>query len=94
MPNALTRHIGLNAGTWVLETLVKHYFDRLFEDRKDKVDAASSEGTSGELRRDELLYDEAFYIVKVCLKCFSYLTKTHNCLVFPRRVHLVSQPVP
>lgn len=64
MPNALTRHVGLNAGTWVVETLVKHYFEHAFGDRK----APRTNGTdsvSGNLRQDELLYDEVFNIVKV-----------------------------
>ena len=66
MPNGLTRHVSLSAGTWVLETLVRHYFARLTKDRdKDKV-GMQEEEKSGKLRRDELLYDEVFHIVKVC----------------------------
>ena len=67
MPNALTRHVGLNVGTWVVETLVKHYFEQL---RREKVDA-STVASNGELRHDELFYDEAFHIVKVCRFGFS-----------------------
>ncbi|KAI5120281.1 hypothetical protein M0805_005338 [Coniferiporia weirii] len=66
MPNGLTRHVSLSAGTWVLETLVKHYFEQLFKD-SDRVvgtEASATNGTSGDLRRDELLYAEAFHIVK------------------------------
>ena len=66
MSNALTRHVGLNAGTWVVETLVKHYFEHVFGDKK----AAGTQSTSGNLRQDELLYDEVFHIVKVSLGAF------------------------
>lgn len=67
MPNALTRHVGLNAGTWVLETLFKHYFDQLFPGKVEEMTRTSdSTGDSGDLRRDELMYAEVFHIVKVC----------------------------
>lgn len=56
LSNALTRQVGLKVGPIVLETLVKHYFERI---RKD-----AQLGTK--LRQDELLYDEAFNIIKVC----------------------------
>lgn len=66
MPNALTRHVGLNAGTWVIETLFKHYVDQVFKDK-----ARNNRGkATGELRRDELLYDEIFHIVKVAAFCY------------------------
>lgn len=56
--NNLTTQAGLKIGPIVLETLVKHYFDRL----KHKT----QEGKPvNQLRQDELLYDEAFNIVKV-----------------------------
>jgi hypothetical protein len=74
MSNALTRHVGLNAGNWVLETLLKHYFEHLFKNRENDSNGATSSGspgTSGDLRRDELLYDEVFYIVKVRFKIVS-----------------------
>ncbi|KAH8115380.1 alpha/beta-hydrolase [Phellopilus nigrolimitatus] len=78
--NALTRHVGLNAGPWVLETFVKHYFDQLFKDKNVKT--ATATGSSGDLRRDELLYDEAFYIVKVGLSGsfpqITHLPSTHT----------------
>ena len=57
MPNSLTRDAGLKLGPIVLETLVKHYFDRMKKDNASK--------TSIRLRQDELLYDETFVIVKV-----------------------------
>jgi len=56
--NALTRHASLKIGPVVLETLVKHYFDKLKSDVR--------EGKSiTRLRQDEFLYDEAFNIAKV-----------------------------
>ncbi|KAI0067652.1 alpha/beta-hydrolase [Artomyces pyxidatus] len=55
MPNSLTRSASLKLGPLFLETLVKHYFDRIKKD-------ASKSGIA--LRKDELLYDEAFSIVK------------------------------
>ena len=64
MPNALTRHVGLNAGTWVLETLFKHYFDQLFPGKAETV-VERSEGDTGDLKRDELMYAEVFHVVKV-----------------------------
>ncbi|KAL5512614.1 hypothetical protein ACEPAG_3267 [Sanghuangporus baumii] len=75
MPNALTTHVGLKAGPWFLETLVRHYFDRMFHDRKEGVrDADSTNDDSGKLRRDELLYDEVFHIVKSFLDVSTHHT--------------------
>lgn len=70
MPNALTRHVGLNAGTWVLETLVKHYFNNVFKNADMSTAAEETlndrkEGSNAKLRREEILYDEAFHIIKV-----------------------------
>lgn len=63
MSNPLTRRVGLTFGPRILETLVKHYFARVVRDgSKAPVP----------LRRDELLYDAAFNIVKVLLVfCFA-----------------------
>jgi hypothetical protein len=58
MPNSLTRRVGLTIGPLFLETLVKHYFARVIKD-------SSKSGVP--LRNEELLYDEAFNIVKVSL---------------------------
>lgn len=55
MVNALTRKVGVTFGPIVLETLVKHYFERLRRDAPGKT----------QLRQDELLYDQAFNVVKV-----------------------------
>ena len=57
MVNALTRKTGLTLGPIILETLVKHYFERLSN--------AHDEEETTRLRKEELLYDEAFNIVKV-----------------------------
>ncbi|PIL33425.1 hypothetical protein GSI_04047 [Ganoderma sinense ZZ0214-1] len=56
MVNALTRKTGLTLGPIIFETLLKHYFDRIAKDHE------SEESTR--LRREELLYDEAFNIAK------------------------------
>jgi hypothetical protein len=56
--NNLTTQAGLKIGPIVLETLVKHYFDRL-RGRTEEDHPIT------QLRQDELLYDEAFSIVKV-----------------------------
>jgi hypothetical protein len=58
MVNTLTRQVGATFGPIVLETLVKHYFERL---RKEVPDGKNTT----RLRQDELLYDQAFNIVKV-----------------------------
>ena len=59
MVNALTRKTGLTLGPIILETLVKHYFERISSDHE-------AEDTT-RLRKEELLYDEAFNIIKVRL---------------------------
>ena len=59
MVNSLTRKAGLKLGPIILETLVKHYFERIAKDHE------SQESTR--LRREELLYDEAFNIIRVRL---------------------------
>lgn len=55
MPNKLISRVGLTVGPLFLETLVKHYFARVIKD-------GSKSGVP--LRNEELLYDEAFNIVK------------------------------
>ncbi|KAF8549961.1 alpha/beta-hydrolase [Imleria badia] len=60
MPNALTRTAGLKLGPIALDTLLKHYFDRVKKERaEDEHDLPFTK-----LRQDELLYDEAFNIAK------------------------------
>lgn len=54
----LTREAGIKIGPVLLETLVKHYFERILRDDSQLKDLP-------QLRQDELLYDEAFNIVKV-----------------------------
>ncbi|KAJ6589896.1 hypothetical protein DFH09DRAFT_976385 [Mycena vulgaris] len=65
--NNLTTQAGLKIGPIVLETLVKHYFDRL----KHKT---QEDNQVTQLRQDELLYDEAFNIVKAFLNAACYHT--------------------
>ncbi|KAJ7019317.1 hypothetical protein C8F04DRAFT_1236790 [Mycena alexandri] len=62
--NGLTTQAGLKIGPIVLETLVKHYFGDIL-----KLKAHNTQ-----LRREELLYDEAFNIVKAFLHAASYHT--------------------
>lgn len=61
--NSLTREAGIKIGPLLLETAVKHYFERILKDHHSQ----NKEITR--LRQDELLYDEAFNIVKVSLVC-------------------------
>ncbi|OAX36875.1 alpha/beta-hydrolase [Rhizopogon vinicolor AM-OR11-026] len=68
MPNSLTRNAGLRLGPVVLETLVKHYFDRLKKENEQRSNFAT------QLHQDELLYHEAFNIVKGFLQASTYHT--------------------
>lgn len=58
----LTREAGMKIGPVLLETLVKHYFERILKDDSEAKNLP-------QLRQDELLYDEAFNIVKVGSIC-------------------------
>jgi hypothetical protein len=58
MPNLLTAQAGLKLGPMVLETFFKHYMERISND-PEKQNGVNSP-------RMELLWDEAFYILKVC----------------------------
>ena len=60
MANSLTRSVGATLGPIVLETLIKHYFERL---RKEVPDGKYTT----QLRKDELLYDQAFTVTKVSI---------------------------
>ncbi|PSR74944.1 hypothetical protein PHLCEN_2v9433 [Hermanssonia centrifuga] len=62
MVNSLTRSAGVRLGPLLLETLVKHYFERVAHDN------ASQGRVMTKLRQDELLYDEAFIVVKTFLE--------------------------
>lgn len=57
MVNSLTRQTGLKLGPIILDVLVKHYFDRLRKDQEAKH--------MPKLMQEELLYDEAFNIIRV-----------------------------
>jgi hypothetical protein len=61
--NSLTGSVGLKLGPLLVETLLKHYLERPGAD-KDKTGP-----TYVQLREDELLYDEAFNVVKVRTPC-------------------------
>jgi hypothetical protein len=54
--SSLARHVGLNIGPVVLETLIKRFFDRLKVHNGEEIT---------KLRQDELFYDTAFNIIKV-----------------------------
>ena len=57
LSKSLTRDMGLKVGPVMLGTLAKHYFDRLKS--RDRADPDQL------LKQDEILYDEAFHIIKV-----------------------------
>ncbi|KXN87458.1 AB hydrolase superfamily protein C4A8.06c [Leucoagaricus sp. SymC.cos] len=56
LSNSLTRDMGLKVGPVMLGTFVKHYFDRVKS--RDSADPGRL------LKQDEILYDEAFHIIK------------------------------
>lgn len=58
--NTLTTDVGLKVGPVLLETLVKHYLERLKKN-------SSHDPASTQLKHDELLYHEVFNVVKVRL---------------------------
>jgi hypothetical protein len=57
MVNTLTGSAGFKLGPVLFETLVKHYFERVGTTQSEEF---------VQLRKDEILYDEAFNVVKVC----------------------------
>ncbi|KAF9560975.1 alpha/beta-hydrolase [Agrocybe pediades] len=65
--NTLTRDVSLKVGPVILDVLVKHYFDRL----KSDTDANQGEST---LKKDDVLYHEAFTIVKAFLHASTFHT--------------------
>jgi len=80
--NGLTGTAGLKLGPLVVETLVKHYFERLKTTQKTSANTSSDgvvrDGKRGgtisndNLRQEELLYDQAFTIVKVGFTHFTF----------------------
>lgn len=54
--NSLFSQAGFKLGPLLLDTLVKHYAERILKERGDGVT---------QLSQDELLYDEVFHVVKV-----------------------------
>ncbi|KAK2463097.1 hypothetical protein APHAL10511_004752 [Amanita phalloides] len=65
--NTLTTDVGLRVGPVLLETLVKHYLERL-----KKGSSARTNPPCTQLKQDELLYDEVFNVIKAFMKaaCF------------------------
>lgn len=57
MVNSLTRQAGFKLGPIILDVLIKHYFERVSKDNEEK--------DMPKLLQEELLYDEAFNIIKV-----------------------------
>ena len=62
---SLTHTAGLKFGPIALDTLFKHYLDRV------KKEKAGDDQPFTQLRQDELLYDEAFNIAKACVAIYS-----------------------
>jgi hypothetical protein len=62
--NSLTRSVSLRVGPIVLETLVKHYLDKIKRDFQSSSKDEEKQETV-QLRQDELMYDEIFTVVKV-----------------------------
>ncbi|KAG6850876.1 hypothetical protein H0H93_007494 [Arthromyces matolae] len=79
--NALATESGFRVGPVVLETLVKHYFDK---HRK----TADGHGIPP-LRQDELMYDEVFNVVKIVSAAFAN-TRTPS----PPSIHVVRLLIP
>ena len=77
MVNSLTRKVGATFAPIVLETLVKHYFERL------RKEVPGGKNTT-KLRQDELLYDQAFNIVKVSYRDISPQLSVVNYGVYAR----------
>ncbi|RDB24709.1 AB hydrolase superfamily protein C4A8.06c [Hypsizygus marmoreus] len=65
--NSLATEASLRVGPVVLETLIKHYFDRIKKTATDGKPITP-------LRQDELMYDEVFNVVKTFLHASSFHT--------------------
>ena len=86
--NTLTRDIGLKVGPTMFQVLVQHYFDHL----KDDLEKSDS------LKQDDVLYHEAFTIVKVgyiflgrsLFDFFKGLFKCFNVVSNGLYIHLLS----
>ncbi|KAL0579609.1 hypothetical protein V5O48_002381 [Marasmius crinis-equi] len=94
--NGLTRNVGLRVAPILLERLVGHYLDRLKNDVRKK----EAKGKDVRLRQDELLYDEAFHIIKAFLDAASYHTVeelqgfSNYRTISPPWVHVVRVIIP
>ncbi|TFY75920.1 hypothetical protein EWM64_g8092 [Hericium alpestre] len=93
MSTALTREAALRAGPLFLETLVRHYFERIKHDTKRSTKDVP-------LRQDELLYDEVFSIVKKFMQASTKHTVeelqafSNTRIPAPPWVHIVRLTVP
>ncbi|KAF9071674.1 hypothetical protein BDP27DRAFT_1418782 [Rhodocollybia butyracea] len=65
--NSLTRSVSLRVGPIVLETLVKHYLEKIKRDFQSSNKDEEKQETV-RLRQDELMYDEIFTVVKAFLE--------------------------
>ncbi|KAI0692106.1 Alpha/Beta hydrolase protein [Cytidiella melzeri] len=63
--NSLTREASVKLGPILLSTLLKHYFDRILKEH------VSDDKALTQLRKEELLYDEAFIVIKMFLEAAS-----------------------
>ncbi|KAJ3513986.1 hypothetical protein NLJ89_g2641 [Agrocybe chaxingu] len=68
LANSLTREVSLKVGPVMLEVLVRHFFDRLRKDAERRNDSGAR------LKEDDVLYDEAFNIVKAFLHASTFHT--------------------
>ena len=82
--NPLARDVGLRVGPIIFETLVKHYFD------KHKKEGKAKDGQAQELKDLELLYHEAFTIIKVGSVQSPLFCSSLTELVFHECIHSVS----
>lgn len=85
--NGLTGSAGLKLAPLALETLVKHYFERFIAQRIPTSDGKQGAPPPNDnLRREELLYDQAFTIVKVSFMRIRSLPVPVGCVCrVPRR---------
>ncbi|PPQ64555.1 hypothetical protein CVT24_008457 [Panaeolus cyanescens] len=90
--NSLTTEVGLKVGPTMLEVLVRHYFDRLKKDVRS--------GHSTRLKEGDVLFDEAFTIVKSFLNASTLHTVeelqgfSNTRTPSPPWVHVVRSIVP
>ncbi|KIK71239.1 hypothetical protein GYMLUDRAFT_235590 [Collybiopsis luxurians FD-317 M1] len=100
MPSSLTRRVGLRVGPIVLETLVKHYLEKIKRDFVHSDNGKDEGDEMVQLRREELMYDEIFTIVKAFLEAASLhpveevQAFSNTRTISPPWVHVVRVRVP